>query len=88
MKLKNGVIITSHNGEFVAVAAGEAAANFNGMMKLNSTAAFICTLLKNDTDIEKITDALCEEFEVDRETAKQNVQKTVDTLNGIGLIAK
>ena len=88
MKLKNGVIITSHNGEFVAVAAGDAAESFNGMLKLNGTAAFICELLKNDTDIEKITDALCEEFEVDRETAKQNVQKTVDTLNGIGLIAK
>lgn len=88
MKLKNGVIITNHDGGFIAITAGDAAESFNGMLKLNGTAAFICELLKNDTDIEKITDALCEEFEVDRETAKQNVQKTVDTLNGIGLIAK
>ena len=52
MKLKNGVIITSHDDGFIAIAAGEAAASFNGMLKLNSTAAFICELLKNDTDIE------------------------------------
>ncbi len=88
MKLKNGVIITEHDGGFVAVAAGEAAANFNGMLKLNGTAAFICELLKNDTDIDKITDALCDEFEVDRNTAFNNVQKTVDTLKGIGLISE
>lgn len=86
MKLKNGVIITSHDNGYIAVAAGEAAATFKGMLKLNGTAAFICELLKNDTDIDKIADALCSEFEVDRETALENAQSTVDTLIKIGLI--
>lgn len=86
MKFKNGVIITEHDGDFIAVAAGEAGASFSGMLKLNSTAAFICKLLKNDTSLEKITDALCEEYEVDRKTAENNAKKTVETLKEIGLV--
>ncbi len=86
MKLKNGVIITSHGEGFIAVAAGEAAATFKGMLKLNDTAAFICEVLKNDTDVEKIADALCGEFEVDHETALENAQNTVDALIKVGLI--
>lgn len=86
MKLKNGVIITRCNGDHIAVTAGEACKSFNGMLKMNGTAAFICELLKNDTNREMITDALCEKYEVDRETAALNVNKTLETLNGIGLL--
>jgi hypothetical protein len=86
MKLKNGVLVSSHDDGFIVVAAGEAAASFSGILKINGTAAFICELLKSDTDIEKITDALCEEFEVDRDTALKNAENTVDILKSIGLI--
>ncbi len=86
MKLKNGVVITAYGSEHIAVAAGEAAKSFNGMIKMNGTAAFICEILKNDTTVDEIVDALCEKYEVDREAALKSVQNTLETLRNVGLL--
>lgn len=87
MKLKEGFIITKHGNDYIAVAAGEAGKAFNGMIKMNGTAGFIATLLaESDTTAEKVTDAICEKYEVERDVALKNVLKVIDTLRGQGLI--
>ena len=86
MKLKSGVIINEMNGEFVAVAAGEAGKAFNGMIKMNGTAAFIAKLLQNDISEDGIVDAICAEYEVDAETARVNVRAVVEKLASAGLV--
>ncbi len=88
MKLKSGVIINEFDGEFIAIAAGESAKSFNGMLKLNSTAVYICKLLQSDTDIHDLTDRLCEKYDVDREKAIQNIQSVLNTLDQVGLLDK
>ena len=88
MKLKSGVIINEINGEFVAVAAGEAGKAFNGMIKMNGTAAFIAKTLQNDTDEDGIVNAICAEYDVDAETAIVNVRAVVAKLESAGLIEK
>ena len=86
MKLKSGVIINEMNGEYVAVAAGEAGKAFNGMIKMNGTAAFIAKLLQNDISEDGIVDAICAEYEVDAETARVNVRAVVEKLASAGLV--
>lgn len=86
MKLKNGVVLTAYGNEHIAVAAGEATKSFNGMIKMNGTAAFICEILKSDTTADDIVDALCEKYEVDRKTALKSVQNTLETLKKVGLL--
>ena len=86
MKLKSGVIINEMNGEYVAVAAGEAGKAFNGMIKMNGTAAFIAKLLQNDISEDGIVDAICAEYDVDAETARVNVRAVVEKLASAGLV--
>ena len=80
MKLKEGFIITKNGNDYIAVA-------FNGMIKMNGTAGFIATLLaESDTTAEKVTDAVCEKYEVERDVALENVLKVIDTLRKQGLV--
>ena len=88
MKLKSGVIINEMNGEYVAVAAGEAGKAFNGMIKMNGTAAFIAKILQNDISEDGIVDAICAEYEVDAETARVNVKAVISKLEAAGLVTK
>ena len=88
MKLKSGIIINEINGEYVAVAAGEAGKVFNGMIKMNGTAAFIAKVLQAETNEEGIVDAVCAEYDVDAETARVNVCAVVEKLASAGLIEK
>lgn len=82
MKLKD-VIISEANGEYVAVNMG---GSFNGMLKLNAEAAFIAEAMQEDTTIEEISQKLCAEYEIDKETAIKSVEIVVETLRGVGFI--
>ena len=88
MKLKNGVIINEINGEYVAVAAGEAGKAFNGMIKMNETAAFIAEVLKKEIDEDGVVAAICAEYEVDSEIARENVRAVVAKLESAGHIER
>ena len=65
MKLKSGIIINEMQDDFVAVAAGEAGKAFNGMIKMNGTAAFIAKALQTEIDEDGIVAAILAEYEVD-----------------------
>lgn len=86
MKLKEGVIITEDNGEYIIVAAGEAGQSFSGMIRMNSTAGFITSFFENEHTEEEAVDALCENYDVDRETAAANVKKVVESLKKVHLM--
>ena len=88
MKLKDGIIVRELDGEFVAVDAGIGEDRFNGMLKLNKTAAFVLECLRTDTDENGIVSRLTEKYDVDAATAAENVRKVVETLKKTGLIAE
>ena len=86
MKLKSGIIVNEINGDYVAVAAGEAGKAFNGMIKMNGTAAFIVKTLQTEIDEDGIVAAILAEYEVDEETARQNVRAVIEKFRSAGLI--
>lgn len=45
MKLKDGFVLEEVGGAYLAVAVGERADSFNGMVRLNETGAFLWRLL-------------------------------------------
>lgn len=52
MKIKSGFVLEEVAGSYLAVAVGERAENFNGMVRLNATGAFLWNILK-DKDVTR-----------------------------------
>ena len=52
MKIKDGFVLEEVGGSYLAVAVGELAGSFNGMVRLNGTGAFLWNLL-NDKDLTR-----------------------------------
>ena len=88
MKFKDGVIITKNGDEHIIVAAGEAAQMFSGMIKMNSTAAFIAELLQSETTEESLIDRLLEKYEVTPEQARLAVLSVLEKFRSAGLMSK
>lgn len=88
MKLKDGVIFTSVADETIAVTVGEAADAFKGMIKLNSTGAFIAQKMMTEVRTEDLVAALRQEYDVDEETAIKAVESIVEKFQSVGLIAE
>lgn len=86
MKLKNGIVTNSIDGENFAIATGEAAKEFNGLVKNNPTAAFIFELLKTEQTEDSIVAAMLEKYEVDEPTVRADVKELLALLKSKNLI--
>ena len=86
MKIKEGYILRSVAGSNIVVAVGDEAANFDGIKTINETGAFLWKVIEKGTTEDALVDALMEEYEVNRETAKEDVSEFVNLLINNGLI--
>ena len=84
MKLLSSVFVTEVDGEFVAVAAGEAAKKFSGMIQMNGTAAFVVGRLQNNTTVDGLVADLVAEYDVTEEVARRNVEGILSNLRKAG----
>jgi len=80
MKQKEGFVLRQVCGENVIVGEGLGTIDFGKLISLNETAAWLWKKAgeMGDFDIESLTDALCEEYEVSKEKAYKDVQKMVN----------
>ena len=76
-------------GENMLVAIGEASRQFNGIVKLNETAAFIVEQLQSETTVGEIAAALKAAYEIDEETAaglEHDVEAVIASLKEVNAI--
>lgn len=87
MKIRDGFVLRQVADATIVVPAGNAAIDFNGMITLNETAAFLWRLLEEETDEEAMVKAMLAEYEVDEETARNGIERFVNKLRDEGLLA-
>ena len=86
MILKDDFILHNTGEDFVIIATGEATKNFNGIIKLNNMGGEIVGLLTTDISEEEIIKAIVEKYEVDYDTAKEDIKNILDSLRKAGVI--
>ena len=62
----------------MVVPIGDATIDFNGMMNLNETGAFLFEKMIDGTTREDLIKALTDEYDVDEETAAKDVDLFID----------
>ena len=86
MKIKEGFILREIAGSFVVVPVGQNLVDFSSMITLNETGAFLWKQIELGADEELVVKALMDEYEVDEETAKEDVKEFINLLIYNGLI--
>lgn len=86
MKIKKGFVVREVGGKKYAVATGEVAKSFKGMLGLNEMGALIFGLLQTDTTVQAVVDSILNEYEADRKTVEADVEKFVSQLKSIDVI--
>lgn len=80
MKIKSGFIFRKIGDDNIIVPIGENLDRYNGLIRLNESARFLCELLKEDTDRESLIAALMKEYGIDEDLASRDVDKFLDIL--------
>jgi len=78
MKIKSGFVLRNVADSYVVVATGELSKEFNGMVKLNDTGAFLWEIAEKEIDREYMIQALLDNYQVTKEQAVKDVDKFID----------
>ena len=80
MKIKKGFVLRVVGGEHVAVPVGALSKTFHGMINLNETGAFLWKFFTEEHTVEEGVEALCGEYDVERDIAKADVEKFAEVI--------
>lgn len=86
MKIRDGFVLKQVADATIVVPSGKASLDFNGMITLNDTGAFLWKLLESETDEEAMVRAMLAEYDVGEEKAKAGIRKFVERLSQEGLL--
>jgi hypothetical protein len=86
MKVKEGYILKNVSGKNIVVPVGEEAINFNGLITLNSSGKMLFEALQRDVEMIQLVQLMLVHYDIDEETAKNDVNAFVNKLKSKGII--
>lgn len=86
MKRKEGFILRQMGSQYVAVAVGEVSKEFNGLVRMNGSGAFLWECLAENQSNEQLIQALMEKYEIEEEEATDGVEIFLTEIRKAGLL--
>ena len=86
MKIKKEMVYRQLAGDNILVPGGNAVLDLNGLFVMTESGAFIWSILPQVETEDEIVDKMLEEYDVDRETAQQDVKEFLGRLREYDII--
>lgn len=86
MKIVKGFVLRSLSGDNVVMPQGSALMKLNGLLILNETSAFIWKNMDGEFEINDLVTKVCEEYKVDENKAKKDVEEFIERLKTVGCV--
>lgn len=87
MKIKSGFMLRSIAGCKVVVSVGKRTLDFNGIINLNDSAAFLWERLAAGAEEDELVSAILENYtDVDEATARKSVAEFIQTIREAGCL--
>jgi hypothetical protein len=86
MKIKENYVLKEVAGKYLVVPINEEALNFNGIITLNETGAFLFRLLQVDQSLENLVNQMTDSYHVEAKQAEKDIENIIQQLNEKGLI--
>jgi len=86
MKIKDNFVLRNVAGVNVVLPLGKEAIDFNGMITLNDSGVFLWKKLNNDVSIDELISAVLQEYEIDEETASNDIDEFIEKLKSANIL--
>lgn len=87
MKLKENLQLRKVGRQYMVVDTCSGNVNLSKVFTLNETAAGLWQRMEGgEYSVEELTDWMCGEYEVDRETAREDIEKQLEVWKREGLV--
>jgi len=86
MKVKDNLILREIAGSWIIVPVAEMVVEFNGLMNLNETGAFLWKKFAEGAELEDLVQAMVSEYDIDEQTARNDITDFISQLQEKGLL--
>lgn len=86
MKRRDDFVMRNVGGENMLVPIGSKVMDLNGIVILNDVATYIWEFLSADVTMEELVLAVVSRFDIDKETAKADIQTFINKSSMIGFL--
>lgn len=86
MKIKENFVLRKVSDAYVVMPIGSAAVNFNCMINLNETGAFLFNILVSETSKAELLNKLICEYDVSKDVAQADVNDFINKLKDANLL--
>lgn len=80
MKIKDGFILRQVAGSYIVISVGSDTVDFDGMITVNETGAFLWEKLAKGTTEAELVGAMLDEYDVDEVTAETDIAEFLKLL--------
>ncbi len=87
MKVKQNFMIKKILDDYIVVPVGDELVNFDAMITLNETGAFLWEQLSEDKTEEELVKAMCAEYDVSQDVAKSDISDFIGLLQQAKVLA-
>jgi hypothetical protein len=75
-------------GDYIIIPTGETSLEFHGLITVNEVGVFLWNMLQNDVTIEEMVAGVLEEYDVEEEVAKEDIQEFLNALIEGGILTE
>lgn len=86
MKIKKGFMLRNVGNRNVVVAIGKASEDFNGLITLNESGAFLWKILAEGCTYDELLQKMLKTYDVTEMTARAGIDQFLENVRGAGLI--
>lgn len=86
MKIKEDFILRKVADSYVVVPVNNMSLDFNGIINLNETGAFLFELLQNGADREELISMLLDKYEVTEQKAEKDIDLFIEKVKGADIL--
>jgi hypothetical protein len=88
MKIDRSFVLREIAGEYIIIPTGKTALEFNGLITVNEIGMELWKMLQNDVTFEDLLNGIMEEYDVDEDVAKEDIQDFLDKLSNGGILTE
>lgn len=88
MKIDKKFVLREIAGEYIIIPTGKTALDFNGLITVNEVGVSLWNLLQNEITFEGLVQGILDEYEVEADVAREDIQEFLDALTEGGILTE
>ena len=88
MKIDKNFVLREIAGEYIIIPTGRTALEFNGLITVNEVGMDLWKMLQEDVTFDDLLNGILEEYDVDENAAREDIQEFLDRLVKGGILTE